>query len=59
MTIVFGVAAVVFAVLLLRFRVSTTTLPNKAMPKLSVRTEHGLEVIGAAAMALMFATMSA
>ncbi|MGY2747488.1 hypothetical protein ACVWZ8_004670 [Arthrobacter sp. UYCu723] len=49
----------VFAVLLLRFRVSTTTLPNKAMPKLSVRTEHGLEVIGAAAMALMFATMSA
>ena len=59
LTIVFGVAAVVFTALLLRFRVPTTALPNKAAPRLSVRTEHGLEALGAAAMALMFATMSA
>lgn len=58
LTIVFGAAAVVFVVLLLRFQVTTTTLTNKAAPGLSVRAEHGLEALGAAAMALMFATMS-
>lgn len=58
LTIVFGVAAVVFTVLLLRFRVPTITPPNKSVPRLSVRAEHGLEALGAAAMALMFAAMS-
>lgn len=58
LTIVFGVAAVVFTVLLLRFRVPATTLPKTADSKPSVKAEQALEALGAAAMALMFATMS-
>lgn len=59
LTVFFGAAAAVFIVLVLRFQVTKTTHHNKAAPKLSVRTEHGLEALGAAVMALMFATMSA
>ena len=51
----FGAAAVVFIVLLLRGRVPTTTLRHATAPRLSVRAEHGLEALGAAVMALMFA----
>lgn len=59
LTVLFGAAAVIFIVLLLRFRVTKTTLRNEATPRLSVRAEHGIEALGAAVMALMFATMSA
>lgn len=59
LTIFFGAAAVVFLVLLLRGRGTTTTRHHATAPRLSVRTEHGLEALGAAVMALMFATMSA
>jgi hypothetical protein len=59
LTVLFGAAAVIFIVLLLRFRITKTTLTNEATPRLSARTEHGIEALGAAAMALMFATMAA
>lgn len=59
LTAFFGAAAVVFIVLLLRGRVTKTTLRNATAPRLSLRAEHGLEALGAAIMALMFATMSA
>jgi hypothetical protein len=53
----FGVAAVVFIVLLLRFRV-TKAAPRPATSRLAVRAEHGVEALGAAVMTLMFAAMS-
>jgi hypothetical protein len=59
LTVLFGTAAVIFIVLLLRFRTTKTTLTNEATPRLSARTEHGIEALGAAAMALMFAAMAA
>ncbi|WP_427136116.1 DUF5134 domain-containing protein [Pseudarthrobacter sp. S9] len=59
LTAFFGAAAVVFLILLLRSRVATTTLGHAAGPRRSVRAEHGLEALGAAVMALMFATMAA
>jgi len=59
LTVFFGAAAVVFIVLLLRFRGTKPTLHHATAPRLSVRTEHALEALGAAVMALMFATMSA
>lgn len=59
LTVFFGAAAAVFLVLLLRFRVTKTTPRNEAAPRLSVRAENVLEALGAAVMALMFATMSA
>lgn len=59
LTVFFGAAAMVFIVLLLRFRVPKTTLRHATAPRLSLRAEHGLEALGAAVMALMFATMSA
>lgn len=59
LTVFFGAAAVVFIVLLLRGRGTKPTLHHATAPRLSVRTEHALEALGAAVMALMFATMSA
>jgi hypothetical protein len=59
LTVFFGAAAVVFIILLLRFRAAKTTHRNASTLRLSIRTEHGLEALGAAVMALMFATMSA
>jgi len=58
LTVFFGAAAVVFIVLLLRYRVTKPTLANTRAPKLALRAEHGLEALGAAVMALMVATMS-
>ncbi len=59
LTIFFGAAATIFLVLLLRRRVTITTHRDATTPRPSVRADHGLEALGAAAMALMFATMSA
>ena len=59
LTVFFGAAAAIFLILLLRFRVRTTTLRHAAVSGLSIRAEHGLEALGAAVMALMFAGMSA
>jgi hypothetical protein len=58
LTVFFGAAAVVFIVLLLRLQVMKSTFRSKAASKFSIRAEHGLEALGAAVMALMFATMS-
>ncbi|QYF89191.1 DUF5134 domain-containing protein [Arthrobacter sp. PAMC25284] len=58
LTVLFGAAAAIFMILLLRSRATQTTLGGAAAPRLSVRAEHGLEAVGAAAMAVMFATMS-
>lgn len=55
----FGAAAVVFvALLVLRLRDTKPTLRHKTASRHSLRAEHGLEAIGAAVMALMFATMA-
>jgi hypothetical protein len=59
LTVLFGAAAVVFLVLLVRYRVTETSHRHAAASRRSVRTQHGLEALGAAVMALMFATMSA
>ena len=59
LTLFFGAAALVFIVLLLRFRGTKPTRHHATAPRLSVRAEHALEALGAAVMALMFATMSA
>ena len=56
-TVFFAAAAMVFIILLLRFRVIKNTHHNAAAPRLSARAEHGLEALGAAIMALMFTTM--
>lgn len=53
----FGVAAVVFMVLLLRSRVTKAT-PHPVVSRLAVRAGHGAEALGAAVMTLMFAAMS-
>lgn len=58
LTVAFGAAMVVFVLLLLRRRVANAALRNAAASRLSVRAEYGLEAFGAAAMAMMFATMS-
>jgi hypothetical protein len=55
----FTAAAVVFLILLLRARLTKNTLQPAPARRHSVRTDHGLEALGAAAMALMFGTMSA
>jgi hypothetical protein len=57
LTVFFGAAALLFIVLLLRFRSKRARLQNGAAPQLSAHAEHGLEALSAAAMALMFATM--
>lgn len=59
LTVFFGAAALVFTILLLRFRATKTTHRNAAALKLTIHREHVLEALGAAVMALMFATMSA
>lgn len=59
LTIIFATAAVVFLIFLLCARVTTTTLRHAAGPMRSVRPEHGLEALGAAVMALMFAALAA
>lgn len=58
LTVFFATAAVVFIVLLLRYRVRTPAHRSTKAPKPFRRAEHGLEALGAAVMALMFATMS-
>ncbi|WP_427005482.1 DUF5134 domain-containing protein [Pseudarthrobacter sp. H2] len=58
LTVLFAAAAVVFIFLLARRRVTKTTLDDAATSRPSVRAEHGLEALGAAVMAMMFATMS-
>ncbi|MEC5201014.1 hypothetical protein RCH21_003270 [Arthrobacter sp. PL16] len=57
LTVFFGAAALVFIVLLLRERPIRTTTRHRAARHF-VRAEHGLEALGAAIMALMFATMT-
>ncbi len=57
-TVFFAAAAVIFIIVLLRSRATKTAPRNAATPRLSVRAEHGLEALGAAVMALMFATMT-
>ncbi len=59
LTVFFGTAAVVFIVLILRGRATKPATRRQSTPKHSVRAEHGHEALGAAVMALMFATMSA
>ena len=59
LTVFFGTAAVVFIVFLLRNRAAKTTTRNQAPIRPSVHAEHGHEALGAAVIALMFATMSA
>jgi hypothetical protein len=56
LALVFGAAAIVFLVLLLRLQVMKSAL-RIADPKFSVRAEHGFEAVGAASMAVMFAAM--
>ncbi|MET3175454.1 UNVERIFIED_ORG: hypothetical protein ABIB52_003318 [Arthrobacter sp. UYCu721] len=58
LTIIFATAALVLIALLLRNRKPATTAPNKTAPKHSPRKQHSLEAVGAAVMALMFATMA-
>lgn len=59
LTLLFGVTAAVFVLLLVRFRLRKTTVRDAPVSRFSVRAEHGLEALGAAVMALMFATMAA
>lgn len=58
LTIVFAAAALVFASLLVRNRKPSTAARGTATAMHSPRKQHGLEAVGAAAMALMFATMA-
>ncbi|WP_026556507.1 DUF5134 domain-containing protein [Arthrobacter sp. 35W] len=57
LTVLFGAAALLFAILLLRPRAPKTT-GHAGARKRSVRAGHALEALGAAAMAAMFATMA-
>ena len=59
LTVFFATATVIFIVLLLRNRAAKTTTGNQSTSRHSTRIEVGLEALGAAVMALMFATMSA
>lgn len=58
LTVLFGAAAVVFILLVVRRRTTRITLRNTAASRLSIHAEHGLEALGAAVMAMMFATMA-
>ncbi|MET3176452.1 UNVERIFIED_ORG: hypothetical protein ABIB52_004327 [Arthrobacter sp. UYCu721] len=58
LTVFFAAAAVVFLILLLRARAAKAAVRDHAAPRHSLRAEHGHEALGAAVMALMFATMS-
>ena len=59
LTVFFAAAAMVFMILLLRFRAKKNTHHNLGTTRHGSRREHGLEALGAAVMALMFATMVA
>lgn len=59
LTVFFAAAAMVFIILLLRFRATKNTHHSSTTAKHNTRSEHGLEALGAAVMALMFATMTA
>lgn len=59
LTVFFAAATMIFIVLLLRSRTAKTTTGNQSISRHSTRIEVGLEALGAAVMALMFATMSA
>jgi hypothetical protein len=58
LTVLFGGAAVFFLLLVMRRRTSTTTRRSAPALRLPIRAEHGLEALGAAIMAMMFATMA-
>lgn len=58
LAVFFGAAATIFLVLLFFSRMPAATAHNRAARKLSVRREHSLEALGAAAMALMFVGMA-
>lgn len=58
LTVLFGAATVVFILLSVRLRPTKGTLLGAATSRISVRAEHGLEALGAAVMAMMFATMA-
>lgn len=58
-TIFFGAAAVVFTVLLIRSGATKATVRYAVAPPMPVRAVLGLEALGAAVMALMFASLSA
>lgn len=59
LTVFFATATLIFIVLLLRSRAAKTTTGNRSASRHSTRIDVALEAIGAAVMALMFATMSA
>ena len=59
LTVFFATATAVFIVLLVRSRAAKATHGQQSTSRHSVRLEFGLEALGAAVMALMFATMSA
>jgi hypothetical protein len=56
LTAIFGAAAAVFILLVVLTGTRKTTRHDAS--RLSIRAGHGLEALGAAAMAMMFATMS-
>jgi hypothetical protein len=59
LTAVFATATVIFIVLLLGNRAVRPTTGGRSISRRSSRIDTGLEALGAAVMALMFATMSA
>lgn len=59
LTVFFATATVIFIGLLLRNLAAKTTTGNQSTSRHSTRIEVGLEALGAAVMALMFATMTA
>lgn len=59
LTIFFGTAAVVFFILFLTGRAARTMTHGRATGMHSVHAERGHEALGAAVMAMMFATMAA
>lgn len=59
LTVFFAAAAVVFVIALLRFLPTRTSFPHASIPRLAARAEQSIEALGAAVMALMFATMAA
>ncbi|WP_113719012.1 DUF5134 domain-containing protein [Arthrobacter dokdonensis] len=58
LTAIFTAAAITFIILLLRARATKNTHYPRSAHRLPPQAEHGLEALGAAAMALMFATMT-
>ena len=58
LTVFFAAAAIVFIILLLRSKPMKNSHHDSAATKITTHKEHGLEALGAAVMALMFATMT-